>query len=117
MRTRNILLAVAVVLILLALVYYYWWVKDTIRLSITSGSFQVSTVGAISFAYTTPSTVAISSWVGKKITLYTSSLGTIVTTVGAVSTAGVLTTAAGAYSGTTAYVYAAGDYARLVLKY
>ena len=113
-QTRNLLIAAAVVLVLVVVAYWYWFTKDTVKLVLT-GLTPAASGSALTLAYTYSGESDPSTWVGKKVTIHTTSLGKIPTTVASASASG-LTTAASAYTGSTPYAAASSDYARVTLK-
>jgi hypothetical protein len=116
MQTRTLVLIAVVVVVLLLLAYWYWRTYDHAKLVIASSGVTVGSKGALTFAFTTTSKSVPATWTGKKIVVYTSSLGAILTTVGTASS-GSLTTAAGAYTGSATYTYNDSDYAVVTLAW
>lgn len=114
-QTRNLLIAAAVVLVLVIIAYWYWFTKNTVKLVLTALT-PAASGGVLTLAYTYSGTSDPSTWVGKKVTIHTKSLGKIHTTVASASASG-LTTAASAYTGSTPYAADKSDYARVTLKY
>jgi len=117
-KARNLLIAMLVVLAVVAIAYYWWITKDTVKIAVTG--LTVASGGAVTLTGSTASSSDPATWGSKKITIQTKSLGKINSTVAAASAAnGVVsvTTAPGAYTGSAAYAAAAGDYARVTLKY
>jgi hypothetical protein len=113
--SRKYLLAAVVVLLIAIWYYWYWVTRDTVKLSPTELTVA-ATGGVISFKHAYSGKSDPATWAGKKVTIYTKSLGKIKTTVGT-ATASSLATAANAYTGSTPYVASTGDYARITLKY
>lgn len=117
-KTRKILIAVLVVLVIVAATYWWWFMKDTVRIAITG--LTVANSGAVTLTGTTTSKSDPATWGSKKITVHTKSLGKFGSTVAAASVAGgavTVTTADGAYTGPATFAPAAGDQARVTLKF
>ena len=115
MSSLTIAVIVVLVLLLLAGGYYWMYTKYTVKLAVSNVA-PGSSAGALTLTTTTKSTSDPSTWVGKKITLHTKSLGKIHSTV-ASATATSVNLPAGAYTGTATYTADASDHALITLKY
>jgi multidrug efflux pump subunit AcrA (membrane-fusion protein) len=123
-QMRIIMVAILVVLALVAIAYWYWRKYDNATLAVSAVAYKAD--GTVTVTATNKATGKAtgkndpSSWAGKKIHVYTKSLGKISSTVAAVSSANgtlVIQTAPGAYMGSAAYSASQGDTAHVVLKY
>lgn len=120
--TRNILIAVVVLLVLLAIAYWWWFTKETVKFVISAVSPASGAAGntALTLTGTTSSTSSPTTWGGKSIHIYSSSLGKLKSTVASASItngAGTITTAPIAFASAFTYTAAPSDFARIYLKF
>ena len=131
MKGQTCFLLAVVVCLIIFLIFHVRSAENTVKLSITGlrvvagASFAVNErllpgnpelPGTIVLTYSYKGKHNPKTWVGKPITIYTKSLGTIHTHVQSASNS-TLITATKAYAGKATYAANAKDHARITLKH